>query len=257
MKKIKNLVIGGIESKVLILILSAAILITAAFLGATLYQSNTLAKLTEETSARQQAAISEITSSVMDQVVEQGLDRSTQLEAMLANELFHGLKTRVEMLGDYAQKLFEDPEGSPQADWATPDPAQNGEVTAQVILADGVDAASVASRLGTAANMSDLMISLFGVSDVTNSCFVALPEGAFLVVDDRSSSKFADDGTQVAYDPRTRPWYRQAVEQGGLIFTDVEIDAFTGDIGIVCAMPVYVGGTLEAVVGSDLFLTSM
>ena len=257
MKKIKNLVIGGIESKVLILILSAAILITAAFLGATLYQSNTLAKLTEETSARQQAAISEITSSVMDQVVEQGLDRSTQLEAMLANELFHGLKTRVEMLGDYAQKLFEDPEGSPQADWAVPDPAQNGEVTAQVILADGVDAASVASRLGTAANMSDLMISLFGVSDVTNSCFVALPEGAFLVVDDRSSSKFADDGTQVAYDPRTRPWYRQAVEQGGLIFTDVEIDAFTGDIGIVCAMPVYVGGKLEAVVGSDLFLTSM
>lgn len=48
-----------------------------------------------------------------------------------------------------------------------------------------------------------------------------------------------------------------AVEKGGLIFTDVEVDAFTGTIGIVCAMPVYADGELVAVVGSDLFLTSM
>ena len=61
----------------------------------------------------------------------------------------------------------------------------------------------------------------------------------------------------ISYDPRTRPWYIQAVEAGGLIFTDVETDAFTGDTGIVCAMPVYADGRLEAVVGSDLFLTAI
>ena len=50
---------------------------------------------------------------------------------------------------------------------------------------------------------------------------------------------------------------RRAVEAGKLIFTDVEVDAFTGDIGVVCAMPIYKDGELVAVVGSDLFLTSM
>ena len=259
MRKIRNLVIGGIESKVLLLIVLTVILITGAFLAVTLYQTNALEQLATETSQRQQASIADITSSVMEQVVDQSMDRSTELEAMIVDELFHGLETRVRMLGEYAQKLFDDPEGNPQMPCAAPDPARNGEITAQLILADGVDATSgaLAARLGTAANMSDMMISLFSASEVTNSCFIALPEGAFLVADDRSATKFNADGSPTAYDPRTRPWYRQAVEKGGLIFTDVEVDAFTGDIGIVCAMPVYADGKLAAVVGSDLFLTSM
>ena len=76
-------------------------------------------------------------------------------------------------------------------------------------------------------------------------------------MDDRSATKYSESGAPVSYDPRLRPWYQQAVEKGTLIFTDVEIDAFTGDVGIVCAMPVYLDGQLQAVVGSDLFLTSM
>ena len=143
--------------------------------------------------------------------------------------------------------------------YAGPDPAQNGEIIAQMILADDADAddALLQAEMGLAANMSDMMVSLFGASQQTNSCFIALPKGAFLVVDDRSSSKFDEEGEPVSYDPRTRPWYKQAVEARNLISTDVEVDAFTGDIGIVCAMPVYVDGELAAVVGSDLFLTSM
>ena len=187
------------------------------------------------------------------------MGRITELEAMIANELFHGLETRVEMLAEYAQKLCDDPDAVPQMPCAGPDPAKNGQVTAQLILAGGVNRNDPAlqKRLGVIANMSDMMISLYGASEVTNSCFVALPEGAFLVTDDRSAAKFDAEGGAMGYDPRTRPWYRQAVAQGGLIFTDVELDAFTGDIGIVCAKPVYVDGELAAVVGSDLFLTSM
>ena len=174
------------------------------------------------------------------------------------DELFHGLQTRVEMLTQYAQKLYNDPESVSPAPFEGPDAARNGEITAQLILADGTEIDdALAERIGIAATMSDMMVSMFGASEETNSCFVALPEGAFLVVDDRSASKYSESGEPISYDPRTRPWYQQAVEEGKLIFTDVEVDAFTGDIGIVCAMPVYVDGELAAVVGSDLFLTSM
>ncbi len=258
MKKIRNLVIGGIENKVFNLILVAVFLTALAFMGGFLYQNKMLTDLSNESSQKQKEAIAETTGMVMDQVVTLSLSRNTETESMLVDEFFHGLQTRVEMLAQYAQKLYKDPESVTPASFEGPDPAKNGEITAQLILAEGTEMDdALAQRIGIAADMTDMMVSMFGASEETNSCFIALPEGAFLVVDDRSASKYSENGEPISYDPRTRPWYQQAVEAGKLIFTDVEVDAFTGDIGIVCAMPVYVDGELTAVVGSDLFLTSM
>ena len=257
MRKIRNLVIGGIENKLFNLILISVLLITAAFLAAIQYQSRMLSQLTAETSARQIGSITETTTEVIKQAAEQSMSQTTELSAMLSDEVFHGLENRVQMLGDYAYKIFSDPDHTMEAPYAPPDASKDGEVTAQMILADSVEEQEIADRLHLAANMSDMMVSLFDASEATNSCFIALPEGAFLVTDDRSAAKYAEDGTPISYDPRTRIWYQMAEEQQGLIFTDVELDAFTGDVGIVCAMPVYVDGELTAVVGSDLFLTSM
>ena len=259
MRRFKNLVIGGIQSKVFNLILITVLLLTAAYTAVSVYHSNMLTRLATDSGEKQQASIEQITDSVMDSVVEQSMGRATALQAYIADQLFDGLKGRVQMLGDYAEKLFASPSAYPRMAFAMPDQAKNGQVVTQLILADGVSASdpALADRLGLAANLSDMMVSLFGASAETNSCFIALPEGAFLVTDDRSATKFTESGSYVSYDPRSRSWYQQAAEKGELIFTDVEIDAFTGDIGIVCAMPVYADGQLTAVVGSDLFLTSM
>ena len=257
MKKIKNLVIGGIENKVINLILITVIVITAAFNGANFYQDRTLSQLSNENNRKQEQALTEITNGVMNEVVEQSMTQTTELKAQLTDEVFHGLAVRVGMMGEYAEKIFLEAEETRPAEYAAPDKALDGEIVAQTILAEDVDEAEIADRIGLAANMTDMMVTLFGASVDTNSCFIGLPEGAFIVVDDRSASKFSETGERVTYDCRTRPWYQQAVEKGTLIFTDVEVDAFTGDIGIVCAMPVYADGDLVAVVGSDLFLTSM
>lgn len=259
MRKFKNLVIGGIENKLFNLILITVVLLTAAYSAVSLYHSRMLADLAAESDRRQQESIQETSDMVMESVIDQSLGQSNLLEAYLADEMFHGLQTRVEMLGDYAGKLFADPAGAGREPFAAPDPKKDGKVTSQLILAEGVDGEDpdLKDRIGLIANMSDLMSSLYGVSAETNSCFIALPDGVFLVTDDRSASKYDETGKQIVYDPRERPWYQLAVKSGGLIFTDVETDAFTGDIGIVCAMPVYVNGELKAVVGSDLFLTSM
>ena len=258
MKKYKNLVIGGIENKLFNMILITTIVLLLAFTGMTAYQGNMLKDLTQNTSEKQKEAITGITSSTMDEVVRRSMDRTTLLEAQLADQLFHDLGVRVEMLEEYAEKLLDGTAEASYRSYAGPNADLHGEVTTQLFLADGtyIDGA-LDRKIGTLANMTDLMTSLFGASEQTNSCFVGLPEGVFLVTDDRSGLKFNDDGTVKSYDPRTRPWYEQAVEKDGLIFTDVETDAFTGDIGIVCAMPVYVDGELAAVVGSDLFLSAM
>jgi len=259
MRRFKKLVIGGIENKLFNLILLTVVLLTAAFAAVSAYHNNLLTDLAAESGEEQQASIVQITDTVMDAVVDQSMGRTTALQAHIADELFKGVKSRVEMLNDYAGKLLSNPGAYARMPWAEPDRANEGRTAAQLIAADGVNLEDPALRdkIGLIANMSDLMASLYDSEDSANSCFIALPEGVFLVTDDRSGAKFDARGNLQSFDACSRFWYKQAVEEGGLVFTDVETDAFTGDVGIVCAMPVYVDGELAAVVGSDLFLSSM
>ena len=260
MKKIKNLVIGGIENKVFNLVIISILVICIVFMAVAQISTNNLRSIVSDSGIKQREAITGITSQVMEDATGASLSRSTELEAYIVDQVFKDLAQRVGLLRDYAQILLADPASSEAAPYAAPDPTRNGELTAQLMLADSLGGSvspELAVKLGAVANMSEFMSTLFKASDDTNSCFVALPEGTFLVVDDRSATKYDENGDIVSYDPRTRPWYKQAVEAGGLIFTDVEVDAFTGDIGIVCACPVYVDGRLAAVVGSDLFLNTM
>ena len=160
MKKIRNLVIGGIENKVFNLILVTIFMTALAFMAGFLYQNRMLTEISNESSLKQRESIDEITGSVMNSVVDKSMGKSTRLQAALASELFGGLGNRVEMLGDYATKLFNDPESAAKAEYAAPDPARNGEVTAQTIFAEGVDADALADRLSVAANFRKALFLL-------------------------------------------------------------------------------------------------
>ena len=255
MKRFKNLVIGGIQSKVFNLILYTVVLLTVAFMAVALYQSNMLANVVGESGQRQKAAISEITGGVMDQVVVQSLGRSNKTEARFADDMFSAAAERVAFMADCVGKVFSNPASYAVQPFAGPDPADDGVWTAKAIYANGADEQdeAIRTKLGLLANLTDPLVSLcasFGVEDV----YIALPEGAFFTVDNISSSWFVE-GKPRDYDPRERQWYRQAVQSGDMIFTDGEWDVNTGKYCVECAMPVYgADGELQAVVGLDLFL---
>ena len=65
MRRVKNLVIGGIQNKMFNLILLTVILLTVVFSGTFLYHSNMLEKMAADSSARQLAAIQEVTDTVL------------------------------------------------------------------------------------------------------------------------------------------------------------------------------------------------
>ena len=257
MKKIKNLIIGGIDNKIFNLILFTVLIISIVFTGMNIYQNRLLKKLNEQTIVLQKESIKESTSVLIENVIRENVGRSTELEAQIADDLFHSLGVRVETMEENAKKLLSDPPSSSKT-LNGPSVENDGTIITQLIFSDDVKMTPALQRkIAILSNMSDMMESLFDASDVTNSLFIGLPEGAFIITDDRSAGKFKEDGTLQSYDPTSRIWYTMAQESGSLIFTDVETDAFTGDVGIVCAMPVYIDGKLEAVVGSDLFLYSM
>ena len=106
MKRIKNLVIGGIQSKVFNLILYTVILLTAAFMAVSLYQSRMLTQVVTDSSRQQQGSIGEITGQVMDAVVEQSLERSNRADAEIADAMFDSAAQRVTLLADLGTKLF-------------------------------------------------------------------------------------------------------------------------------------------------------
>ena len=259
MKKYRNLVIGGIETKIFNLILITVILLTVAFAVITLNQSKVLSGLTAETSVKQQEATSAIISDTMNQVMRGSMERITELEAEITDEMFHDIRARVTLVADYAAKVFADPDSFPAKPYSGPDASKKGQLVSQMIWADDADQEDPDSiaRAGLVSNLSDLMISLCDATGSDN-VFVGMPEGIFLSVNKTPHEWFNEDGTLMSYDTRTRFWYKQAAEAGRLVFSDLEVDANTGEMSVVCAMPVYgPDGELAAVVGSDLFLHAM
>lgn len=258
MRKIKNLVIGGIQSKIFNLILFTVLLLLAAGTLVSMYQNNMLGQLAQESGDSQNKAIEEVTGSVMDQVVTRTLERSNRSEARIAEKMFRSAGDRVAFLSNYATAVLAHPEDYPARAYAGPDASQDGTWTAKVIYADGVDPADagLVSRIGLLANLFEPMISQCRATGAANA-YIAMPEGAHLSVSDVSSSWF-ENGALRSYDPRTRGWYRKAEEKGTLVFTDGEYDANTGAYCIECAAPVYgPDGRLAAVVGTDLYLDEM
>ncbi|HRU40369.1 MAG TPA: methyl-accepting chemotaxis protein [Candidatus Diapherotrites archaeon] len=73
-----------------------------------------------------------------------------------------------------------------------------------------------------------------------------------------ANGKFID-GTywvpDAGWDPRTRGWYKKAMETGGVIFTDPYIDSITGNIVVTPATVVYSpDGSKRGVMGADISL---
>ena len=258
MKKIKNWVLGGLQQKIFNLVLITIILIVVAYTIVISYQTKNLSKIVAETGAQQEESIKEISTLTMDAVVQNNLGTTTELEAYIADELFENLGKNVTILGDYAEKLFSDPESFPGQEVLPPSAENDGEVSVQLLTEDGIDVTekATADHIRLIGNMGDLMSALLRNAQI-DTCFVATPDGIMVMADDCSGEKFTENGAIKNIPVRERPWYTGAEESRKLFFTDVERDTFSDRIGIVCSLPVYADGKLAAVIGADLFLDTM
>ncbi|HVK90465.1 MAG TPA: cache and HAMP domain-containing protein, partial [Mycoplana sp.] len=81
------------------------------------------------------------------------------------------------------------------------------------------------------------------------STYVGDEQGTFTAIPDEPMA--AD------YDPRQRPWYKDAVKADRLVLTEPYADATSGDIVISAAMPVKRDGKLFGVAASDFSLASL
>ncbi|MBP5280872.1 MAG: SpoIIE family protein phosphatase [Lachnospiraceae bacterium] len=256
MKIIRGIKFGGLQQKILNLVLIFIVALIAVYYVISEAQQEQLSKLVQEASEKQQASIEMVSEATMKAVLDSAMAKTTALQAYIADDLFADVRTDVVTLQALATEIFDRSYNFSPHPYYAPNPALDGIASVQMQHEEGVDP-SQSESLGLVANMSEVMLSMFENSDKLSSCFVATADGCILYVDDRSGSYISETGEVYNFDTRHRPWYLQVQKAGKLIFTGVEEDAFTGISGLVCAAPVYQNGELVAVVGADVFLTAV
>ena len=258
MKKFKNITLGGIQQKMFNLVLIMLVLVMASYSVMIVYQMNNLTGLVTETNEKQKKAITAISQETMDAVISGSMGSRTQMQAYIADDLFSETADTVQTLADYTGMLFAFPERYSARETVLPSAALDGAGSVQLLTEAGVDINDpvVAEKLELMGNLSEMLLSLYAHAEV-DSCYVALPEGVMLLVDDHASSKFDASGELISIPIRERDWYKGAMEKGGLFFTDIVSDLFTGQYCVMCSVPVYLNGEIVAVAGADLFLDNM
>ena len=256
MKIIHGIKFGGLQHKIFNLMLIFIAALIGSYVAVSVFQQNNLKTIVEKASQEQQASITTVSEAAMEAAVSASMVKTTALQTYIADDLFSDVRSSVMTLHSFAEQLFEHADAFPAHPFYPPDKKNDGGPSVQMQHETGVDPES-SELLGLAANMSEIMLSMFENSDRLSSCFVATADGCILFVDDRAGAYFDENGNVYDFEVRERPWYLQAVEAGELIFTGVEADAFTDIAGLVCAAPVYRDGELVAVVGADIFLTAI
>ena len=256
MKIIKGIKIGGLQQKIFNLMLFFLIALIGAFLAISAYQQKNLTRTVQDANDRQQNSIETVSEETMQAVLNSTMTQTTALQAYIADDLFSQIRSDVLTLQTFATELFTHSESFNDHPIEPPSAQNDGTPTAQLIHEQGVDP-SQSQTLGLVAHMSEIMVAMYESTDTISSVYVATADGNMVLVNDRPGTFIGDDGAVLTLDIRHRPWYTQAVEAGELIFTGVEMDAYTSTPMLVCAAPVYDGGKLVAVVAADIYLTSI
>lgn len=256
MRKWLGLTIGGLQQKILNLVLIFMLAMIGVFSAVSFYQSKKLTKTVKEARDEQQQAIKTVSQDTMHQVINGTLVKTTALQAYIADDMFADLKSDVMTMQTLAQQLFSHKDTITPHPFSLPDASKNGQPTAQVLHEKGVDYKN-SKYLGVAAHMSESMIAMYKSSGKLSNCFIGLADGTHICIDEQSANKFDENGTLSDFPVRERPWYISAAEKKQLCFSGIEYDTYTRKLCVTCSAPVIVDGELYGVVGADIFLDAM
>ena len=256
MRKWLGLTIGGLQQKILNLVLIFMLAMIGVFSAVSFYQSKKLSKTVKEARDEQQQAIETVSQDTMHQVINGTLVKTTALQAYIADDMFADLKSDVMTMQTLAQQLFSHKDTITPHPFSLPDASKNGQPTAQVLHEKGVDYKN-SKYLGVAAHMSESMIAMYKSSGKLSDCFIGLDDGTLICIDEQSANKYDKNGTLSDFPVRERPWYISAAEKKQLCFSGIEYDTYTRKLCVTCSAPVIVDGELYGVVGADIFLDAM
>ena len=174
------------------------------------------------------------------------------------NLIFEDLGSDVGMIAAEMNDILKHPGRFSPMEVQEPQRSNAGVLVPQLLFAEGVDRddPSLQEEIGLTANIQDWLLRKTESQDMVASVYVASKSGFGILVDDRSDKKFREgEDTPLAIDLRARPWYREAIEKKGRIYSSIFADVYSGNLGITCAVPYFdASGEVAGVVGAGMFL---
>ena len=139
MRKIFGITFGGLQCKAISLVLVVLLVAFAVFAGVSNYQNKLLSDVVGETRSEQQQAISKISESTMEQMLQGTMIKMTALQASVADNDFAEIVNNTLTLQSMAEGLFANRATISPGSFSLPDPAMEGTPSAMVLCEEGVD----------------------------------------------------------------------------------------------------------------------
>ncbi len=249
---IRKIVPTGLTAKLIRAVIIIFFIVGIEFFAVTFLHVRELEK-TVRTEGEELTAQVEIDSrEAMDNLTRQTLEELSVRSADKTDDELWVNAYELDILGSMVAEVFAHPENYNPVEVLPPDPKNGGELSLQLLAAEGYDNISpenmdMARRL---ANLAPIMASYIG--SYTMDIYISLPDGTTLAMDKKSDQKYDENGVLTPYDARTRHWYVEAVKAKDLYFSPVMHSFFYDYDIVVYSLPVYVGDKLVAVLEGSL-----
>ncbi len=172
------------------------------------------------------------------------LTRLVSIQTQSSNEFFSTTRMEVETMTKFCSLL-----------WSTRETVKTKAADNNNFLyrrAPGVDEQKVKNEFSKLRVMGTIFQSYLANNENLESLFLGTQTGINILWPDTKAS------ANKAYDPRTRPWYKDAVKRNHIGWTDIFKGASTSKLMIACSNPVYDDrGVPRGVVGATVTLDKM
>ena len=162
---------------------------------------------------------------------------------------FFILQHDILVLANQVEDVLSHPEKYETLSVEPPKTENDGEYSLQLLCPGAYDeiSADTMEKMGKLANLAPMMEEMVsGNEGYTLDNYIALPNGVSICMDDLSGGKYDENGNIITYDATSRPWYKDAVAAGDVVFNPAHSHFYDFN-EVIYSVPVYVDGELAAV----------
>ena len=198
-----------------------------------------------------ESAVNESAEALENQA-EEHLIRLAKDQAAISNTLFEKVEAEMNVVANFASAIWSNPPSLRyRHSYSQEEEPDDIYATSVYVLAPNVTVEAVREELYLSSSMDDIFIPVYANDPNLARIYIGTESGII-----RAYPWFS--GIDPSYDPRKRGWYRRAVETGEIGWTELYVDAVTGDLMVTCSKPVYSSeGKIVGVVGADVTLKAL
>ena len=218
MKRTGKLSFGGIEKRVFLIFLITLAMVFVVFMIISVFTMSKITNYIEQSNTQQKEGISWISSSSIEQVLQNDLARTSEMEAFVTDSIFNRIIGLSSSMADVYEAVYlisaygisyDTSQANVEA--LRPIPEMDGSLSFQLLSATDTDLTDKENKNLIFAIFSGMAESFsYAMSNdaVIDSCLVSTPSGITVILDRNPSGKYDADGNLIPFDGTSRPWYK-------------------------------------------------